>query len=127
VVLKEPVVGIPVTPIASGCELQELQRSGAAVRFVGFSPNNTMDNYRLKWAKTAISSISEGVMQAGGAGITACPGDSGGPLMGLLPDGSWRTIGVTSTLSGACGGSGSFNSYSRIRKAMIDWVEAGTG
>jgi MYXO-CTERM domain-containing protein len=41
-------------------------------------------------------------------------------------DGSWRTIGIASTLSGPCGGSGSSNAYAYVPDA-IPWVESESG
>lgn len=130
-VLKDPVKGFPITPIAQGCELAALQKQGTKVNFVGFSRNNQKNNPPLqRWANSTVTRIGGGVIDSGGQGVTGCPGDSGGPLMARLPDGSWRTIGVTSVIypdEHACGKANGYNSFSQARQAMIDWVEKESG
>lgn len=130
-VLKEPVKGFPITPIAQGCELAALQKQGTKVNFVGFSRNNQSSNPPLqRWANSTVTRVGGGVIDSGGQGVTGCPGDSGGPLMAQLPDGSWRTIGITSEIypdHNACGKANGYNRFSQIRQALIDWVEKESG
>lgn len=127
--LKKPLTGVPMTPIAAGCELAKLQKNRGAVTFVGFSPNNSKQAsaVKLRWANTRIKNVSTGQVTAGGARVTACGGDSGGPLMAQLEDGSWRTIGIASTLAGGCGSSNGYNTYSMVRRSLVDWVSKRSG
>ena len=126
-VFKEPIEGIPVIPIAYGCETNMLQVSGGRVYYAGFSNNDGAAEYDLKWAPTQINGIGTGSLQTGGQGVTACAGDSGGPLLAKLPDGSWRTVGIASTKTGGCGSAGAFNDYSRVRREMVAWLEKESG
>lgn len=129
--LKEPITDAPTTPVLSGCEFDALQKRGDTVYFSGYSPNNSksQDDIILRWAGTRITSVSNGKINAGGQGVTACPGDSGGPMLAKLPDGSWRTVGIASTISNlsGCGKGGVWNTYAQIRRAMIEWVETDSG
>lgn len=136
-VLKEPILDVPIVPIAHSCEYNQLVKSGIQVHLVGFSPNKRSDeanpkpepgNYPLRWATSKVGSVSQkGRLTTGGNGIHGCGGDSGGPLMARLPDGSWRTIGITSTLTGKCREQDAYASYSHVRKEMIAWVEKESG
>lgn len=129
--LKEPITDTPITPVVAGCEYPEIQKTGAPVIFSGFSKNNStsMDAIILRWAKTKITSIAGGKINAGGGGTTACQGDSGGPMLAKLPDGSWRTVGIASTISNVkgCGKGGVWNSYAQINRKLIEWVESSSG
>lgn len=136
-VLKEPILDIPIVPVAHSCEYDQLVKSGTQVHLVGFSPNKRSDeenpepkegNYPLRWATSKVGDVShKGRLTTGGNGVHGCGGDSGGPLMAKLPDGSWRTIGITSTLTGKCREKGAYASYSHARKEMIAWVEKESG
>lgn len=133
VLLKEPIKDVPLIPIAYGCEIDMLIKAGAPVVMAGYSDNEEgkpedQRDYRQKWAKTKIRDTQAGVINAGGQGVVACKGDSGGPLLAQVPDGSWRMIGIASTRSGAnCDSPGAFNRYSRVRKEMVAWLEDETG
>lgn len=136
-VLKEPILDIPIVPVAHGCEYDQLVKAGKEVHLVGFSPNKRSNeanpepkegNYPLRWATSKVGSVSQkGRLTTGGNGVHGCGGDSGGPLMSRLPDGSWRTIGITSTLTGKCREQNAYASYSHVRKEMIAWVEKESG
>lgn len=136
-VLKEPILDVPIVPVAHSCEYNQLVKSGTQVHLVGFSPNKRSNetnpepepgNYPLRWATSKVGSVSQkGRLTTGGNGVHGCGGDSGGPLMARLPDGSWRTIGITSTLTGQCREQDAYASYSHVRKDMIAWVEKESG
>lgn len=129
--LREPITDIPTTPVVAGCERDVLQKTGKPVIFAGFSKNNAqaMDAIVLRWAQAKISAIGGGKIRAGANGITACPGDSGGPMLAKLSDGSWRTVGIASTISNlkGCGKAGTYNTYAQINRALIEWVESDSG
>lgn len=137
-VLKEPLEGVPVIPIAYGCELEMLIGQGKAVTFAGYADNavgkqsDKIKDYYLKWANTQIGSLTDTTIKtsAGSKKVTACRGDSGGPMLARTKDGSWRTIGIASSLgpsaSTACGTAQGFNTYSRVRKELVEWIETET-
>ncbi len=127
-VLTEPVTDIPVTPVAYGCELDQVVRVGQQVYQCGFGAPNNGVKY---WKTNTIAALADGVVTTGKGGV-ACPGDSGGPLLVRLMDNSWRTIGITSTIVPdeilpQCGNPGTWNDYSRLRREMIEWVETASG
>jgi hypothetical protein len=139
-VFEEDISNVPVIPLAAGCELDYLQQVGNDVTLAGFSPNLapaprltargaqvlTFDTSVQRFAASTISGIESGVIQAGGFGIHACGGDSGGPLLAQLPDGTWRTIGITSTIYGSCNTDAAYNHWSQVRAEMIEWLETET-
>lgn len=123
-VLKEPVTDTPIIPMATGCELAMLQKTGSPVVMAGGSPNNgkAAESYVIRWGNTKISSANGSVIHIGAGDPTACTGDSGGPLLAQLPDKSWRTIGITSTMTGSCGSPMASNNYAQINADLIRWV-----
>ncbi|MEE9385546.1 MAG: trypsin-like serine protease [Nannocystaceae bacterium] len=99
-VLKQPVEGIPTTPIAVGCEVLQLAVNGAPVTQCGFGITNDSGTGGgvKRFGHSQIEVANIGKIQVNDTnGVVACPGDSGGPLLAQLSDGSWRTIGITST------------------------------
>lgn len=131
VVLKEPITDLAPTPVAVGCERAQGEKREHPVCMAGYSPNNTDDSEQvyLRWGRNKIGSIRSGVIEilAGKQSATACGGDSGGPLLHQLPDGSWRTMGITSTLQGSCGSPGAINRYTHITPRVLDWIEKNSG
>lgn len=137
-VLKEPLKGVPVIPIAYGCELDMLIAQGKPVTLAGYADNavgkqsDKIKDYYLKWANTIIGGVTGTTLKttAGTNKVTACRGDSGGPMLARVKDGSWRTIGIASSLgptsSSGCGSAQGFNTYSKVRKELIEWIEAET-
>jgi hypothetical protein len=135
-VLDQPVA-LPVTPVAYGCELDQLMRPGQAVVQVGFGQPGSGTKYYRPNSIAALSSptcpdcAADGVIQVGKGGV-ACPGDSGGPLLAQMPDMSWRTIGIASTIvpdtvPNQCGSPDTWNDYSRVRRPMVEWIERSSG
>lgn len=126
--LKAPATDWPITPVAAGCELDLLAKSGATVLQAGFGRSNDGGPSfgRKRYASSKISTVSTKEITVGDdGGVVACPGDSGGPLLARLEDGSWRTIGITSTYNGRCG-KGGMNTYANIVSA-ISWIEKDSG
>jgi hypothetical protein len=117
--LAQPV-DLPVTPILYGCEY-DMMKPGAEVNIVGFGSTSDAGGFGTKyWATTYVTSVEPATIRLGGGGTGACPGDSGGPLMVELADGSYRTAGITSTYQGFCGGP---NTYARADVA-VPWFES---
>jgi hypothetical protein len=135
-VFDQPVP-LPVTPVAYGCELEQVMRPGQAVVQTGFGQPTGGAKYYRSNVIAALSSptcpdcAADGVIQVGKGGL-ACPGDSGGPLLVQMPDMSWRTIGIASTIvpdsvPDPCGSPMTWNDYSRVRRPMIEWIERASG
>lgn len=125
-ILSESVTSVPIVPPAYGCEWDAIE-AGTPTVMVGFGATETPGAPAIKrWGSTQVEGLGEGVVISGSDGVVSCPGDSGGPLLTQLEDGSWRTLGITSTISGDCGSLGSFNTYARSSDAVA-WAEAQTG
>ena len=127
-VLAEPIEALPVTPPLFGCELSALA-VGAEVALVGFGQTDTDEAGIKHWASTTLVAVTPsnnttlvGAMAANGT-PSICPGDSGGPSFMQLEDGSWRTLGIASTLIGECGGYGAH----AILAGAVAWIEADSG
>lgn len=122
-VLKKPLEGVATIPIAYGCELDMVQKPGQEVRLVGYSDNNVSippdpDKFVQRWAKAKISQVGGGAFVAGAPGVGVRSGDSGGPLLAKLEDGTWRTLGIISRADGSGAG---------VSKEMIQWFNKETG
>lgn len=123
-VLKEPLEGAATIPIAYGCELDMVQKQGQDVRLVGYSDNGASgaapdpDAFIQRWAKAKIAKIGGGVMIAGAQGVGVRSGDSGGPILTQLKDGTWRTVGIISRADG---------SAAAVTKEMVQWLNKETG
>lgn len=124
--LQEPVTDIPVTPpVAGPCENTIIQVN-QDVAVVGFG--QTLDNQTgiKNWGLTTLLAVDKpgNKVVLGGPGTSSvCPGDSGGPAFVQFPDGSWRTFGIASTVSGGCGGNGTHS----LLEGALPWIEAESG
>lgn len=133
-VLEEPIEGTPVIPVAAGAELGALLKQNAPIFHAGYSANNAkaptkIVDHHLKWAKNQIAGLAKGSIStgAGEGGITACPGDSGGPMLAKTKQGGWRVVGISSSKTGGCGASMTSNAYARVRPEMLAWIEQESG
>jgi secreted trypsin-like serine protease len=134
----------PAAPraIARACTAKEHLVSGAKVRVVGFGltrKDGTGDNTRLHQALLPVDDASctqdpacetavapDGEFTAGGGGVDACFGDSGGPIYVTTTHGP-ALIGVVSRggteVGEPCGGGGVY-----VRAdAVVPWIEKVTG
>ncbi len=123
--LKDPVTEVPIIPPLFGCETNQLQ-GGIDVAVVGYGGNQADQSGAglLRWGMTTLHNVFGNVANIGGnpnPGI--CPGDSGGPALLQMADGSWHVFGIASTVTGGCGGTGQ---HSLVHGA-IPWVESRTG
>jgi uncharacterized protein (TIGR03382 family) len=128
--------------IASACTAKEHLVRGAKVRVVGFGltrKDGTGDNTRLHQALLPVDDASctddpacepavapDGEFTAGGGGVDACFGDSGGPIYVDTTHGA-SLIGVVSrgepVAEEPCGGGGVY-----VRAdAVVPWIEKVTG
>lgn len=135
-VLKEAVTDIPVIPPAFGCELKDFMKVGQKVTQVGFGANQgkhgqTTGGGIKRWGENKVTEMAfthADNIKVGpnSKNVVACPGDSGGPLLIRMKDGSWRTMAIASRYSGNCGAETPFNIYARIGKA-VSWIEKESG
>ncbi len=107
--LAEPVVDVPIVPMLAGCEAEALT-PGSEVVIVGFGATwgsydeegnlETMGVGTKRWTTQTVDSIDsyfEEINLYGPMGSqSACFGDSGGPALVRLDDGTWRVIGAGS-------------------------------
>jgi hypothetical protein len=147
--LAEPVTNVPIVPLLAGCEVDVLQ-PGQAVTIVGFGATwgtydeqteslMTMGVGAKRYTTQTIDSVDLDVVEVNMLGPngsqSACFGDSGGPAMVELADGTWRVFGAGSHLfdpggqpppmqEGNICGVGVAYSYAT---PTIEWLEAQTG
>lgn len=131
-VLNEPVSGVPIIPLAYGGELEKFQKSGQSVVLAGFGRTTHLGpaSVNLRWTRAKIEQVSNGSMTTVKDRHNACEGDSGGPVLVQLEDGSWRTIGITTNLGPTipdCGKDSGYNRISQVRPEMIKWLEEQSG
>jgi hypothetical protein len=123
--LVEPVEGVPITPLAVGCEIDQLT-AGLPVTVVGFGVTGAGDDYGIKrFAQTEVVDAVEadGTIRVGDATVGGCIGDSGGPALVRYPDGVWRVAAILS-LSPTCGtGPGRFVTV----RDHLQWLEDASG
>lgn len=110
-VLAEAVVGLPIVPLLAGCEDQEVG-PGTEVVIVGYGATfgtydadgnlETMGVGTKRWTTQTVDFVDaffQEINLYGDSGSqSACFGDSGGPALVRLADGSWRVIGTGSHL-----------------------------
>lgn len=123
--LLEPAQGVPIVPIAMGCEGDAVVPE-AEVVIVGFgqSPDNADFGFK-RVAQTVVLDTSHpgALIQLGSDEVNGCLGDSGGPAFVQMPDGAWRVFGIL-TAGEPCGEGPSW--YTRI-DANVAWLEAQAG
>lgn len=127
-VLDEAITDLPITPPLFGCETEQLE-VGREVALVGFGADVDGDSGIKRWAATSLAAVTPGnnTTTVGNPNLdgvpSICSGDSGGPAFVQLDDGSWRTFGIASTVTGDCGG---YGSHSMLAGA-VPWIEWHSG
>ena len=139
--LAEAVEDVQRVPPLMGCELDVLAPN-ATVTIVGFGSEyaeygaggfGTQEGAGQKRSGLQrIQTIYQNEVFLLGDQTGACPGDSGGPAMVQLGDGSWRTIGAASRLhpnsplnpgQNACG----YGSVYTVVAPYMAWLESASG
>lgn len=140
-ILSEDIDTVQIVPPLMGCELEALQE-GEEVTIVGFGASyaqfgdfgweSLSGEGPKRIAQQTIEKL-EGIelfllgQEAGG-----CPGDSGGPAMIQLADGSWRCVGAASRIhpdspnnpgENACG----YGTTYAIVGLEMEWFESASG
>ncbi len=120
-ILAEPMLDIPFTPPAYGCET-ELIQAGQEVTVVGYGDSNVGSSGTKRWGETVIVSTLGATAQIGaqGTGVTTCQGDSGGTAYLAMDDGSYRAISMVST--GLPGCNDTTGTHALMHPA-IPWIE----
>lgn len=123
--LAAPITDIAITPPLMGCEVEEMLQIGQKVTLVGFGQSDDPDvNYGVKrFVEAQIGGFSWDEVFVGDATKGACYGDSGGPALVQLADGSWRSFAVTSWGQPGCGAG---NYFSLLHRG-VDWIESESG
>lgn len=120
-ILEEPMLDIPFTPPAYGCETDLIQ-AGQEVFVVGYGDSNVGGSGTKRWGPTVIVSTLGATAQIGaqGTGVTTCQGDSGGTAYLPMDDGSYRAISMVST--GLPGCDETTGTHALMHPA-IPWIE----
>lgn len=147
--LAEPVTTVPIVPLLAGCEVDVLQ-SDVEVTIVGFGATwgtydeeqdavVTMGVGAKRHTTQTIDYVDEDQVEVNLLGAdgsqSACFGDSGGPALVELDDGTWRVFGAGSHLYDPGGFPGPMEpgnicgvgvAYSYV-PPTIAWLESQTG
>ncbi len=120
-ILAEPMLDIPFTPPAYGCETDAIT-AGQTVFVVGYGDSNVGGAGTKRWGETAIVSTLGSTAQIGaqGTGVTTCQGDSGGSAYLPMDDGSFRAISMVST--GLPGCDDTTGTHALLHPA-VPWIE----
>lgn len=112
-ILEYSVPNIPIIPIIQGCEIDQYLFEDQKLTLVGFGAQG--DGVSLsgerKWGVSTITDIDDGpesegtiIVRAKELGESAArSGDSGGPALVRIDDGSWRIAGSTHGGNAKCG------------------------
>lgn len=127
VVLEEPLDAEPIEVLSNQTLWDRMMGPGAPITVVGYgaAPDQGEDEGTKRQVFTEVTSILDSGLEfvAGGNGRDSCEGDSGGPALVIVTDGSWRLVGITARGSSPCGDGGFYSvAYHSLR-----WVAAETG
>jgi hypothetical protein len=122
-VLASDVTDVPIVPVLSACEAQQMIKPGQPVTLVGFGRPNSGHKY---WVNTTISAVRFGGDEVvlGSMNAGSAPGDSGGPAYLQMPDKTWRVFGITSR---GLNGDASVTAIYTVMSRYLDWIEKDSG
>lgn len=125
----EPADGV-LLPITNQAEWDETMREGRVVLLAGFGTDDPNSNGILREelkrkVTTTIARFTDNAFElfAGGNFRDTCPGDSGGPAVVVLGNGTRRLGAVTSRGSDPCGSGG----YYGVPFVALPWLRDETG
>ncbi|MFV8754051.1 trypsin-like serine protease [Nannocystaceae bacterium ST9] len=118
--LREPLDELAIAPLLFGCD-EALIEVGTPVTIVGFGLDDQGGLGTKRVATTSIASVLS-LIGIGGMGTGADEGDSGGPALVQLDDGSWRLLGIVS----GGGGGGGVVQYVPA-PVTVGWIEDRSG
>ncbi len=123
--LPEAIADVPITPPLMGCDADAKLVVGQPATIVGFGQSDNPDEpYGIKRSVTTeITGFSWDEVFVGNEEKGACYGDSGGPVLTQLDDGTWRIFGVTSWGQAGCGAG---NYFSMVHRG-VEWIETESG
>jgi MYXO-CTERM domain-containing protein len=124
--LENAVTDLPITPPVAGPCQNTIIQIGQQVAISGFGQTLQQQAGEKNWGFTTLLAVDKPgnmVSLGGGGAASVCPGDSGGPAFVQFPDGSWRTFGIASTVSGGCGGLGTHS----LLEGALQWIEDESG
>jgi MYXO-CTERM domain-containing protein len=121
--LAEPVEDVAITPLLFGCD-DALIEIGTPVTIVGFGDTTSVDPQAVGIKHAAQTQIVGylSTVGIGGMGVGADSGDSGGPALVQLDDGSWWVLGIVS----GGGGDGATVQYVPAPNTVA-WIEDRSG
>ncbi len=138
--LAAPVEDIPPIPVIYGCEVEALQ-VGTPLTIVGFGgtsgsnndPGNPPQGVGTKRFGAQVLQLLDDtvndlwMLAPRGSQTGVCFGDSGGPALVELSDGTWRVVAVGSSTHpvnpGVCGGGGIYD----LVHPVMPWLEQEAG
>lgn len=135
-------VDLQVVPPAMGCE-EDVLVPGTEVTIVGYGSTAASLDPESGWEwtegvgpkrltnQTLEQVYANTLFLLGIDGASACPGDSGGPALVRLSDGTWRTLGAGSRLhpdstyenENDCGYGALYSTFAHV----MPWIEDGAG
>lgn len=95
--LVEPVADVPLTPLLGACETEAAIVPDVDVTLVGFGITDAGDDFgtkRYAFTRVVEPVREDGTFVAGDDVVNGCDGDSGGPALVRLADGTWHVAGV---------------------------------
>ncbi|MCA9710046.1 MAG: trypsin-like serine protease, partial [Myxococcales bacterium] len=138
--LSQPV-DLDIVPPLMGCEW-DVMAPGVEIPIVGFGADVaifdpeqgwvfTSGNGPKRWAPQYLEAVVSQAAYLLGNNAGGCPGDSGGPAMVRLPDGTWRVIGAASRIhpdtppsdTNACLYGTVYSTFAHV----MPWLEQRTG
>jgi MYXO-CTERM domain-containing protein len=117
-VLQEAIEGVPIVPVLSACEAEQVIKPGRTVTIAGFGAPHNGQKFSGEMTITSVRNGAEVILR--GQGITAGEGDSGGPAYVRMPDDTWRVFGVASRAGGN-------TAIYTLISPHIAWIEKASG
>jgi hypothetical protein len=124
--LVEPVPDVPITALLGACETEATIVPGVDVALVGFGLTGTGEDFgtkRYAFTRVVEPLREDGTFVAGDDAVNGCDGDSGGPALVRLSDGTWHVAGVL--VYGPDCGAGPSRYLAASRH--LAWLEEATG